>query len=99
MWPPAYATDHGPLFDVCANRHKGNAESVAANPSAAHKRATHERILALMGTRRMTSKEIASEMGLPLNCLSGRLSEMVAMGMIRRTGDRRDGAAVLEVCR
>lgn len=83
-------------WDLCRARHRGNAESVAANPPRHSKRQTHERILAVMGNRHMTSKELAAEMGVPLNCLSGRLSELRATGRLVATGERRDGAAVLE---
>lgn len=86
-------------FDICAHRHHGAQASVEANPGPGSKRATHGRILAILAQRTMTSKELAAHLGTPLNCLSGRLSELLAMGEIERTGDRRDGACVVRVAR
>jgi predicted transcriptional regulator len=42
-----------------------------------------------------TSKEIAEFLNRPLNAISGRLSELKAIGKIEKTGQRRDGAAEL----
>ena len=87
-------------WDICAARHHGNGESVAANPAPEAKRAMHRAILALFESRPyLTSKQIAYAVGRPLNSISGRLSELLAMGLIERTGARADGAAVLRVKR
>ena len=87
-----------PLWDICENRHKGNIESLAANPTTEHKRDSHERILNFLrvnGNR--TSKELAYYFGKQLNVISGRISELKAIGAIEPTGERRDGAAVLRL--
>lgn len=100
MWPPVYAGSRGPLFDVCANRHRGNAESRAANPTREAKAQSHELILAELRLRGpMTSVELAAAMGTRVNCISGRLSELKAAGRIRKTGEIRDGCAVLEMAK
>jgi len=82
-------------FDVCAGRHGGNRESVAANPARFSKRDTHATIMLLLSTAPMTSKRIAWELDRPLNAISGRLTELLSMGLIERTGERRDVCAVL----
>ncbi len=82
--------------DVCENRHKGNAESIAANPDEATKRAAHTRILDLLVDNNLTSKEIAAKLGTELHCVSGRLSELLARGDIMRVSNqRREGCSVL----
>lgn len=86
-------------FDVCQNRHKGSLESIAANPSPIAKSESYPRILALLAGQPMTSKEIARALGVELNCISGRCSELRFAGSIRKTGERREGAAVLEIKR
>jgi len=83
-------------WDVCAGRHHGNPESIDANPLPDAKRAMHRTILALFRQRPYwTSKQIAYAVGRPLNSISGRLSELLMLGLIERTGARMDGAAVL----
>ena len=83
--------------DVCISRHRGNPESVAANLRAEpNKTEMQERIWAyvrFVGTA--TSKEIADAVSKPINCVSGRISELRAKGMLEATGTRRDGCAVL----
>jgi Fic family protein len=60
----------------------------------------HHAILALFDRRPyLTSKQVAYALGRPLNAISGRLSELLAMGELERTGARMDGAAVLRVRR
>lgn len=81
--------------DICSNRHKGNDESRAANPSQEAKRASHERILELLGWGHKTSKELAEAMHTPLHAISGRCSELKALGKIEPTGTRREGAMEL----
>jgi predicted transcriptional regulator len=43
----------------------------------------------------MTSKEIAKRMGVPIHFVSGRISEAKAMGLIEKTGLRREHSAVV----
>jgi len=81
--------------DITANRHRGSAESIAANPTAESKRESHERILELLKRRPFTGKEMAEMLCVPFNTISGRFSELSQMGKIVKTGVRRDGAAEL----
>ncbi len=85
--------------DITARKHKGNAESIAANPSELRKRESHERILTLLRESNLTSKEIAARLGVEIHTISGRLSELKQMGKIVATGIRTDGAAVLRIVR
>lgn len=43
----------------------------------------------------MTCKELSEKMDVPIHHVSGRISEGKAMGLIEKTGERRDGAAVV----
>jgi predicted Rossmann fold nucleotide-binding protein DprA/Smf involved in DNA uptake len=83
------------LLDICANRHKGSPESIAANPSQDAKRMVYKVITDLLTIQPMTSKEIAGAMNTTINCISGRLTEMRALGKVYKTGVRREGAAEL----
>lgn len=86
--------------DVTANRHKGNAASIDANPSEAAKRESHRQILAFISFMgKATSKAIARELGKPLNAVSGRVSELKALGEIEETGERDEGCNVLRIRR
>jgi len=87
--------------DPCARKSRGNKLSAEAHEKIRHgKEEKYRAILSLLKTRGgMTSKEIAAAFGVQLNTLSGRFSEMLAMGWIKRTGEKRDGAAVLGINR
>lgn len=95
--PALFTLPLTPIADVSMSRHKGNAESIAANPSQESKRASHSRILAILATGNYTSKEICEQMGYgdKISLISGRISELKASGEVVKTGDRRDGCAVL----
>lgn len=83
-------------FDVCESRHRGNPASAAANPTRYAKSESHQIILAhLRHFGPLTSKELAQAMDTRVNCISGRISELLAAGQIERTDLRRDGAAVV----
>lgn len=86
-------------IDPCANRHKGNPQSVEVHKRVVHtKQETYKRIMDLLRARGeygCTSKEIAAAMGKQLNCISGRCSELRAMKWVKDSGARREGAAVL----
>ena len=83
--------------DICASRHRGNPESVAANPARARKGETQLLILAhLRRNGPLTVKELAQIMGTTSNCISGRLTELKCAGEVVKTLLRRDGAAVVE---
>ena len=88
-------------FDPSARKHKGAPTSVAAHRRIAHtKQDSYKWIMDLLTARGefgATSKEIAASKGIDLHKVSGRLSELKAMGWIEENGSRRDGAAVLVV--
>lgn len=85
------------LEDICENRHRGNAESEAANPTPESKQIQRFEVWSIIARDKgVTSKEIADEMGRPLNCISGRISELKKQKMIAADG-RRDGCAILYV--
>lgn len=84
--------------DPCENRHLGNPQSIEAHKRVLHsKEETYKRIIEVLKTRGpSTSKEIATALGVQLNCVSGRYSELKALGRIQETGIKRMGAAELE---
>lgn len=86
-------------FDPSARKHHNNPQSVAAHDRVKRtKEETYKKIMALLNARGeygATSKEIAAAFGVELNTISGRFSELKAMGWIEENGSRRDGAAVL----
>lgn len=83
------------LFDVCSSRHRGNVQSVEANPASVDKLRDRTIILGLIrNARGITSKEIAEAMGRPLNCISGRISELKTDQKIATRGSR-DGCSIL----
>lgn len=85
-------------FDITARKHHGNAASRAAHESVKqHKADTSAEIISLLQRGPMTGKEIAHAMGRELHCISGRLSELIAAKKIERTGERREGSAVLRI--
>lgn len=48
---------------------------------------------------RCTMKQVAERMGVPLHTISGRAGELVAKGLLRRTGVRVQDSEVLELVR
>lgn len=97
----------GPRFDgdICAGRHGGAPASVdafeAVKPSRPEHRTAVLDLVIAAGLRGITSKEIAARLGLALHKVSGRCSELKALGLVRvackpdGTEYRRDRAAVL----
>src|SRR3954466_11359493 len=93
--PDLFRTVQGALVpaasDICANRHRGNAESVQANPGAlskAERRALVLRTIAKHGSHGATCDEIAVELKTTPNCVSGRLTELRKDFRIMRKGTR-----------
>lgn len=81
--------------DICENRHTGNAESVRANPLEFYKTKDRYRVHEIIQSRNgITSKGIAEIMGRPLNCISGRISELKQAGEVEAIG-RENGCAIL----
>jgi predicted HTH transcriptional regulator len=85
------------MSDVCARRHRGSAESRAANERVqSFKLEDQSRIwLYLLANGPATSKEISSALHMGYTTVSARMSELKAEDWLRPTGERRDGAAVL----
>lgn len=85
--------------DITSNKHGGNAESVAAYKTIAHTLANRQNDVLSAFLRHpsgMTSKEVAEWLESPLNAISGRISELKAMGKIQQVG-RRNGCGVYVV--
>ena len=83
------------MNDICENKHKQNAESIAANPIKEKKQKDRFRVLEIVvDNEGVTSKEIAYIMERPLNCISGRITELKKSGHIIPIG-RQDGCAKL----
>jgi DNA-binding IclR family transcriptional regulator len=85
------------MTDITQNKHNGNANSAAAYETIADTLTNRQNDVLSALLRHpagMTSKEIADWLESPLNAISGRISELKAMGRIRESG-RRDGCAVL----
>ena len=85
--------------DVCSGKHGGNPESKAANFRAEpHKFSLRQRVysrIVLGGRYGRTCKEIALEEGRPMHAISGRISELKAMGEIQESTRTREGGRVL----
>jgi hypothetical protein len=96
-----------PIFpaDPCAGRHRGAETSTQAHAAILPtKRQTHERIMAIVqarGDAGATVHELADAMGTTPNCVSGRLTELRALGRLTFALDaagnnvKRRGACVL----
>lgn len=80
------------LFDICANRHRGNEESVQANQDTSRiKSRQRERVLdeiRLAGSRGCSVDELAARFDTNPNNLSGRFSELKKLGLIFKIGTR-----------
>src|SRR6185312_11835204 len=87
----------GLLFDVCANKHGHNPESVAANQQIdSHKRNLQAKVYELILSRSGTTlKEVVRLTGIPIQSASARIAELKALGSIQSNGMRREGCAVL----
>lgn len=89
--------------DICKRKHKASKTSVDANPSKDVKKRMHIAILNVFENNEkylangLTSKELSIIFKTPLNCISGRLSELKEGGHIYATDVRRDGCAVLKL--
>ena len=85
-------------LDVTSNRHRGNEESQLAFAQASLSiKDRHRDILRIYDRNgAMTAKEIAQALARPLNCISGRITELKAGCWLEKTGLRLDGSAVLK---
>ena len=87
------------MKDIASNKHGGNANSAVAYETIAHTLANRQNDVLgafLRHPNGMTSKEVAEWLESPLNAISGRISELKAMGKIQQIG-RRDGCGVYVV--
>ena len=85
--------------DITKNKHGVNAQSNAAFEKISGKINTMQQQVAIAINRASagaTSKDIAHWLRRPLNAISGRITELKAMGKIKQIG-RRDGCAVYVV--
>ena len=82
----------GPLFDICANRHKGNEQSVTANKNV-DKHSQRWMILGIfdganLDGRGLTCEEIEILTDRSHQSCSARISELKRDGLIRKIGTR-----------
>lgn len=86
-------------IDICENRHKGSPESKDAfDRVKGTKQLMYDRIMFLAQQRKeygITVHEVSHQFGKTPNAVSGRLSELRMMGKLKKSGIRRNGAAVL----
>jgi len=84
-------------IDITSRKHRGSPESVEAHDRVVQsKELMRERIMYVVQDRGdATSKEIAYALGKQLHAISGRCSELVMQGRLKKSGKRRNGAAVL----
>jgi hypothetical protein len=85
------------MKDITKNKNGGNANSAAAYEAIAETLTNRQNDVLSALLRHpagLTSKEIAEWLESPLNAISGRISELKAMGKVKEAG-RRDGCAVL----
>lgn len=79
------------LFDICANRHRGDRESIAARERVSVERDRSTVLNLIAGAPNgMTLDEIAVALQRSPNCLSGRVTELRANGLIVASGERRE---------
>jgi len=90
-----------PLFDVCAGRHGGNRESVAANyrhlSGRAEQRGRVFRAVRAAGEGGITCRELAEAWGIGMHRISGRFTELRIEGRIARKRVRAGCAVYVEV--
>lgn len=93
----------GKPADPCEKKHGGNENSVAAHDLASDgKEQRYREIIGLLagaGAEGMTAKEIARALGVQLNTVSGRFTELLASGRIGRLTAKREGSGVLVLAR
>jgi DNA-binding MarR family transcriptional regulator len=86
------------MKDITENKHGGNANSTAAFGAIKDKMTLKQaQVLATIKLLKgATCKDICKRHHVGMNTISGRLTELKAMGKIKVTG-RRDGCAVYEI--
>ncbi|HTR27235.1 MAG TPA: hypothetical protein VMI10_24910 [Terriglobales bacterium] len=87
------------LLDPCARKHGGNEESRAANwHNLKHRPEQRHEVYALIsnaGPQGLSMKEVATIMGVQLNTISGRGTELKKLGLVEPTAEVRAGSMVL----
>lgn len=88
-------------YDICANRHGGNAQSIAANERVTPKKLSMREEILLVASWKssFTLANVAVLLDKPKHAISGRISELLKSGHIERTGDVYDGHAVYRLRR
>lgn len=83
--------------DICANRHGGNAESVAANKRTDKERDAGRIIYLLNECGDFTCEEVSNHLGMRYTTVSARMSELKRDGLIEPTTRRktRTGATAM----
>ena len=85
--------------DICENKHGGNAESVKANRRVSSTKVKSQQaileILRQYGP--LTCKEISMVKDAPMHQVSGRITELKELGLVRATAEVRDGGRVIEI--
>ncbi len=81
------------VVDICARKHKGNEQSTQAFRNAVKHRATEQqqRVLKCLRDRPegLIAEEIAAILGVTVNMISGRCSELKRDGKIYKSGTRK----------
>lgn len=78
--------------DVCASRHKGNSNSVAANPDVQSKVRMQQKILSVLVAGQMCIHDLEVALKISKNTFSGRLKPMYDAGLIGKFGKCSHGA-------
>lgn len=84
------------LLDICSNKHGGNQRSIEARArtNVTGRRKQVYDFIVSRGEEGATSHEISKALNIPLHAISGRLSELKAIGKVKAVGVR-NGADVL----
>ena len=86
-------------IDISEHKHHGNVHSHEAwLRNAGRWSEDRQACLNLIAEQPRTAKECAELMGKPFNSVSGRFSELKLLGLVKPTGEKRNGSAVLRVC-
>jgi len=95
---------YGTLFDykedICANRHRGSVQSVEAFESFKDtlpgKRLAALNYIERQGERGATAQEYADSLGVGINVVSGRFSELAKAELIKKVGTRNRGGVFVK---
>lgn len=86
------------LLDPCSRKHGSNPESREANWRNLHGRAAQNKaILDLIREEPRSMKECSQILGVPFHTISGRGTNLKALGLVEKTGYVRAGSAVLRI--